>query len=195
MKLTRMIDEWFLEEMDALPARDPNRTTECLSFGEVEGAARQPESVSATQLAHIVECSWCRKNWLAFKNLQRSVTQPEITPPVPAEISSASWTPGYAMRISQYLSSANYLAQENNELVPARFDEEGTLRLQWNGLAQQDGPVSVSLFVEGVAQFLVRGIISEGQLQIVEPLAELGQRGVELPASVLLLQPLAEEQS
>ncbi|BCM91946.1 hypothetical protein IAD21_03824 [Abditibacteriota bacterium] len=193
MKLTRMIEEWFLEEMHTLPARDPNHTENCLDFGQIEGAARQPESVSATQLAHIVECSWCRKNWLAFKNLERSTTKAPDLSPVPAEISSASWTPGYALRVSQYLSSACYLAHENNELVPAFFDEEGTLRVRWSGLAQ-DGPVSVSLYVDGVAQFLVKARVSEGQLEIVEPLAELGQRNVELPASVLLLHPLGEEQ-
>ncbi|RYX85678.1 hypothetical protein EON83_04890 [bacterium] len=191
MKLTRMVEEWFLDEMDALPARDPNRTANCLNFGEIEGAARQPESVSATQLAHIVECSWCRKNWMAFKNLQRSTALTPDLAPVPAEISSASWTPGYALRVSQYLSSACYLAHENNELVPAFFDDEGTLRLNWSGL-NQDGPVSVSILVDGAAQFLVQGRISEGNLEIVEPLAELGQRNVELPASVLLLQPLEE---
>ena len=191
MKLTRMIDEWFGDEMDALPTRDPNRTTGCLGFGEIEGAARQPESVSATQLAHIVECSWCRRNWLAFKNLQ-STTAPIPALPVPAEISSASWTPEYALRISQYLSSASYLAHENNEIVPAHFDEEGTLRLHWSGL-EQDGPVSVSLYVDGAAQFLVKGFISEGNLEIVEPLAELGQRSVEISTSVLLLQHIEEE--
>ncbi len=189
MKLTRMIDEWFWDERDALPARDPNRTENCLGFGEIEGAAQRPESVPATQLAHIVECSWCRKNWLAFKELERSGAQKPVLTPMLAEISSASWTPDYALRVSQYLTSASYLAHENSEIVPAHFDEAGNLRLHWTGLAQ-DGPVSVSLFVDGIAQFLVEGRVSEGELEIVAPLAELGQRNVELPASVLLIQPL-----
>ena len=93
MKLTRMIDEWFWDEMEALPVHDPHRTENCLGFGAIEGAARHPESVPAAQLAHIVECSWCRKNWMAFKELERSGAQTPVLTPVPAEISSASWTP------------------------------------------------------------------------------------------------------
>lgn len=189
MKLTRMIDEWFLDEMDALPARDPNRTKNCLGFGDIEGAARRPESVPAAQLAHIVECSWCRKNWMAFKELEHAGVQAPRLTPVAAEISSASWTPDYALRVSQYLTSASYLAHENSEIVPAHFDDAGNLRMHWTGLAQE-GPVSISLFVDGIAQFLVEGRVSEGELDIVAPLAELGQRNVELPASVLLVQAL-----
>jgi len=189
-----MIEEWFGDEMELLPARDPRRTQNCLGFGEVEGAAQHPESIPASQLAHIVECSWCRRNWLAFKELERSGVKAPIVSPVRAEISSASWTPDYALRVSQYLTSASYLAHENREIVPAHFDEDGTFRLHWNNLSQ-DGPVSVSLFVDGVAQFLAQGRISEGELEIVAPLAQLGQRSVELPVSVLLVQPLEEKQA
>ena len=191
MKLSRMIESWFVDEMETLPARDSSRTQNCLGFGEVESAARQPESVPASQLAHIVECSWCRRNWLTFKELGRLGATPVVSP-VRAEISSGSWTPDYALRVSQYLTSASYLAHENHEISAAHFDEEGTFRLHWDNLAE-DGPVSISLWIDGVAQFLAQGRISNGELNIVEPLAQLGQRRVELPASVLLVQSLEEK--
>ena len=191
MKLSRMIESWFGDEMELLPARDPNRTPNCLNFGALEGAAKQPESVPASQLAHIIECSWCRRNWLTFKELGRSGVEAPIVSPVRAEISSESWTPDDALRISQGLTSASYLAHENQEIAPAHFDEEGTFRLRWNNLSH-DGPVSVSLWMDGVARFLAQGRISDGELNIVEPLAQLGQRSVELPVSVLLVQAMEE---
>lgn len=215
MKLTRLVQEWFWEEMEHVPARDPRRTPECLDFEAIEAAARLPEATPATQLAHIVGCDWCRKNWLAFQQLHQE--SPATVPPVdadrtrvdvspigvpsigvppigvsPLQLTSMAWTPEYTVMVSQYLSSASYLACENSEATPAHFDSEGTLRVHWSGL-DYEGPVSVSLLIDGTPQFLTSGIVSHGMLQVVEPLAHLGQRNVELPFSVLHLEPIGLE--
>ena len=185
MKLTTMLQQLYLEELDSVPASDARRTAQCLMHGEIQAVALEQGEATATQLAHLIECSVCRKNWQSFVNLSRFPQENAAVLPA-IEPSPPLWTPEFSAHVSRILASASYLIQESTSSAPAHFDNEGTLRVHWSGL-REEGPVSVSLLIDERPFLLASGIVRDGFLDIVAPLAELGQRNIELPAGLLVL--------
>jgi hypothetical protein len=190
MKLTRMLQELYLDQLAETPSSDSRRTLACLMHAEIQDVALQPNVATASQLAHIIECSVCRKNWQTFKKLNRlpvPVVAPE--PRSSLEVSPPLWSSEFSAHVSRILASASYLIEESAAPAPAHFDGEGTLRVHWSGLLE-DGPVSVSILIDDEPFYLASGVVQNGFLNIIEPLAALEQRNIELPAGLLVLNPL-----
>lgn len=190
MKLTRMLQELYLDALESTPARDPRRTPSCLSHAELQDVALRPEVVTAPQLRHVIECALCYRNWQTFKRLSRVPTPvAAVQSSTPVIVAPPLWTPEFSSHVSRILAGASALLEESATPSPAHFDGEGTLRVHWSDLPA-DGPVSVSLLIDDRPLLLASGVVRNGFLSIVEPLAGLGQRNRELPAGLLVLNPV-----
>jgi len=199
-RLTRLLEDWFREEVATSPAGDPRRTPLCLRFHELSGVAEETANLSADErrytrmnaeervqlsedrAAHVRECGWCQRSLTAYRAAD-AAAEASISISVGLE---GQWPPELRDCLRRWLKKM--ARQEHGQAAPAHFDDEGTFHMRWRGL-EVGGPVKVSLMWEGVELPLAHGVVEQGTLEITEPMPGLGVRNVEVSQRLLRVRP------
>jgi hypothetical protein len=181
-RLTRLLEDWFREEVATSPAEDPRRTPLCLRFHELSGVAEESLQLSEDRAAHVRECGWCQRSLTAYRAAD-AAAEASISISVGLE---GQWPPELRDCLRRWLKKM--ARQEHGQAAPAHFDDEGTFHMRWRGL-EVGGPVKVSLMWEGVELPLARGVVEQGTLEITEPMPGLGVRNVEVSQRLLRVRP------
>lgn len=184
-KLRGVLQQWFQAEVEAAPRDDPRRTPECLRFEELGEWSPWGPALAAGRAEHVRGCAWCRRAVELFTGLGPEARQRYRI----STGAHARWPEELSARLSAWLREAADAEHRASVPSPAHFDAAGTLRVHWTGLALE-GPVEVSLVWHEVEVPLTRGAVREGVLEVVEPMAPMGLRDVELPRSALRVRAL-----
>lgn len=181
--LGRLLADWFRDEVEASPPRDPRRTPLCIRFDELSAVVEENRELPPDRAAHVRECQWCQQCLEAYRAADLAA-EPSVTISTGLE---GQWPPELRDCLRRWLKKM--ARQEAGETpAPAHFDDEGTLHVRLRGL-ETEGPVTVSLMWEGAELPLARGTVERGTLHVTEPLPGLGVRNVEVAQRLLRVRP------
>lgn len=183
-KLRRLLVDWFEEELAKAPADDPRRTALCLRFHELPAEGQELTGLPAHREAHVAACQWCQRalahNRAAAGSLSQSVS-----------ISlglEGRWSPRLRALVGQWLKEVVQQDRGREVSTPAHFDAQGNLRVHWTGL-DVEGPVTVSLVWRDAEVPLASGVVRNGRLDIVEPMAGMEVQNLAISQRLLRVRP------
>ncbi len=174
------LKHWWVNEVASSPMTDPRHTADCLHIAEIDDVVASIQPMTFAQQEHVQHCHWCtRLLALAGEHDRKPVTSSAVI----------AWSPLFSEQLAAWLHETMRRKQAELTATPAHFDSQGMLRVHWTG-ARPEGEVILFLSWNGDDIELARGCVRHGVLELVEPLAHMGVRDQEIPASVLRLEAL-----
>jgi hypothetical protein len=211
--IQRILSGWFERKAADAPTMDPRRTAECLRFADLSAVASYPEChLARSKRSHIETCGWCQRalastrsvlepvaagglsaslsgvGWEAPSSVRRGSMEAAVPPVLSSSVPAGRLSPAVRAQLAVWLRES---AAGPEEFSPAVFDEAGTLHIVMEGLPA-DGPVRVSLVVEGLSLHVSDAAVSHGRLEVTRPMPEYGVQNLRLAPSAVDLQDLSE---